>query len=78
MIIFWGIWDNLAHVPYEGHQSSDAQAERIPGSWLGKGNQVHLVRRACGKPRCSFLDPQQMRTWICPTGASWSLQPLVC
>ncbi len=38
MIIFWGIWDNLAHVPYEGHQSSDAQAERIPGSWLGKGN----------------------------------------
>ena len=40
MITFQGIRDKLAQILYEDHQNSNAQAERIPGSWLGEGNHT--------------------------------------
>ena len=60
MIIFRGILDKLAHISYEGNQKSDAQAERIPGSWLGKGNHT-LFREPAESQDTPLWTPDRRR-----------------
>ena len=50
----------MAHISYEDHQNSDAQAERIPGSWLGKGSHT-LFREPAESQDTSLWTPNRCR-----------------